>query len=264
MTMNSGPVFVLQERDRHLLRELGHVRIFDRQQAQLIGGFGSESRTTRRLRQMVNAGLVRRMFLGTVGGGAKALYSLSEQGARVAGVPYRSFRRTPNQGLVGDFFVTHQLALNDVYCALRYQKAPLVPRVEFKRWLSFQEPVQPGLRLIPDGYVEFQTPAETVASFVEVDLGHERLKVWKQKVENYLQLALSGTFERQFGARRFRVLVVAHTPGRMLSIRKAVAAVTDKIFWFSNFEAIRRDGAFGSVWLRPRQNQPQPLFQELS
>ena len=259
--MNDGPRFVLQKRDVHLLRELQYLRIVDREQVKTVCNFGSGSRTTRRLRKLVDAGLLRRVFLGTTAGGAKALYSLSEKGARVAEVPHRGFRRTPDQALVGDFFVKHQLAVNNVYCALKYGTPPL-PNVTFKRWLSFQQPIRPGLRLIPDGYVEFQTPSEIVAAFLEVDLGHERLKIWKQKVENYFELALSGQFPTLFGPKRSRTLVIAHSPGRMLSIRKVAAAVTDRIFWFSSPEAIGREGIFGPIWLRPREDKPQPLFRE--
>lgn len=252
---------VVQTRDVHWFRELGDMRIFDREQAKTVAGFGSGSRTNRRLRKLTQAGLLRRFFLGTKAGGTKALYTLTEKGARVAEVPYRGFRRTKDQTLVADFFVQHQLAINELYCAFKYGLPPL-PTVGFKRWISFQEPVSPGLRLIPDGYVEFQTQSEMVGAFLEVDLGHERLKVWQEKIRNYFQLALSGTFERQFGLRRFRVLVVAHTTGRMLSIRTVAAPVTEKIFWFSSLEAIRREGIFAPIWLRPRANTPQSLFRE--
>ena len=261
MTLNDGPRMVLQERDRYLLRELAMMRVIDREQAKVIAGFGSTTRVNARLLSLVEAGLLRRFFIGTTAGGAKALYSLSEKGARLVGVPFRGFRRTQGQALVGDFFVQHQLAVNEIYCALKHG-VPSMSAGTFKRWVTFQEPVSPGLRLIPDGYLEFLTPSETVAAFLEVDLGHERLKVWKDKVQNYFHLAISGTFERQFGQRRFRVLVVANSPGRMLSIRKVAASATEKIFWFSDFGAMRHDGIFGTIWLRPREDQPQPLFRE--
>jgi hypothetical protein len=259
--MSDGPRLVLQGRDLHLLRELQYLRIVDREQAKTVGGFGSGSRTNRRLRKLVDAGFLRRVFLGTTAGGAKALYSLSERGARLAEVPYRGFRRTRDQALVGDFFVQHQLAVNEIYCVLKHGTPPF-PTVTFGRWLAFQEPIRPGLRLIPDGYVEFPTSSETVAAFLEVDLGHERLKVWKQKIENYFELALSGQFTTLFGPKRFRTLVIANSPARMLSIRKVATPITEKIFWFSNLEAIRREGVFGPIWLRPREDRPQPLLRE--
>jgi Replication-relaxation len=259
--MNKGSKIVLQNRDLHALRELSVARVADGNQIRIFAGFGSVSRTNRRLLKLVRAGLLRRFFLGTVAGGAKAVYSLSEKGARLAEVPYRALRRTKDQVLVADFSVAHQLIVTELYCALKYCEVPL-PSVKFHRWVSFQEPLSPGLRLIPDGYLEFQTPGKTVASFLEVDLGHERLKVWQQKIRNYIELALSGTFERQFGVNRFRTLVVAHSSARALSIRKVAASVTDKIFWFSNLEDIRSHGVFGPIWIRPKQDIAQPFFRE--
>jgi hypothetical protein len=260
--MNDALNIVVQARDRHLLRELAIARLADGLQARVIAGFGSVSRTNRRLLKLVRAGLLRRFFLGTIAGGAKAVYSLSEKGARLAEVPYRGLRRNNNQVLVADFFVAHQLVVTELYCALKYGEAPLTS-VKFRRWVAFQEPLSPALRLIPDGYLEFQTLLEPVASFLEVDLGHERLKVWEQKIRNYIDLALSGTFERQFGVKRFRTLVVAHSSARALSIRKVAASVTDKIFWFSNLGDIRSHGVFGSIWMRPRQDIAQPFFREM-
>ncbi len=259
MTMNERAGMVIQERDRRLLRELAVMRVIDREQAKKVAGFQSTTRANYRLLLLTRAGLLHRFFLGTRAGGAKALYSLSEKGARCVEVPYRGLRRPKDKALIADFFVQHQLAVNEIYCALKFGTSPGAGTV-CRRWLSFQQPVAPGLRLIPDGYVEFETPSETVAAFLEVDLGHERLKIWREKVQNYVQLALSGTFERQFGQNRFRVLVIAHSPGRMLSIRKVVAALTEKIFWFSSLDAIERDGPFGPLWLRPRGESPQSFF----
>ncbi len=89
--------------------------------------------------------------------GGKALYALSEKGAQLAGVPLRGPRRRQNETLVADFFVEHQLAINDVYCALKFGAIP-VAGVSFRRWLAFHEPITEELRLIPDGYVELATP----------------------------------------------------------------------------------------------------------
>ncbi|MBZ5627361.1 MAG: replication-relaxation family protein [Acidobacteriia bacterium] len=81
---------------------------------------------------LTRAGLFRRFFLGTGGGGKKALYAVSEKGARLAGVPYRGPRRRQNETLVAAFFVQHQFAVNQIYCAVKYQTIP-VPGVVFRR-----------------------------------------------------------------------------------------------------------------------------------
>jgi len=251
---------IVQPRDLELLREFAVMRVMDREQAKIVAGFGSTTRVNTRLLALTRAGLLRRFFLGS-GGGRKALYALSIKGAQVVQVPCRGPRRRQNEMLVADFFVQHQLSINAVYCDLKFGTTP-VPRVRLVNWLAFHEPLVAGLSLIPDGYVEFMTPSGIDASFIEVDLGHEGLAVWKEKTRHYLQLALSGEYERQFKQSRFRVLVLVNSERRMHSIRAAVAGITQKIFWFATLDAIRGKKFFGPVWLRPVGETIQPFFKE--
>jgi hypothetical protein len=252
---------VIQERDRRLLRELAVMRVVDREQAKIVGGFGSTTRVNTRLLALTRAGLLRRFFLGTTAGGAKALYALSKKGALLVGVPERGPQRRHDAALIGDFFVEHQLAVNGIYCALTSQSVAQ-REITLGRWLGFSEPLTPGIRLIPDAYLELNTPAGCSAAFLEMDLGSESRTVWKGKVQNYLRYALSGQFEKEFRQDRFRVLVVAHSERRVRSIREVVALQTDKIFWFASLESIHRDGLFAPVWLRPKGDERLPLIKE--
>jgi hypothetical protein len=248
---------VVQARDRNLMEELAIMRVVDREQAKTVAGFGSTTRANTRLLALTRAGLLRRFFLGN----RKSLYALSEKGALLAEVPLRGPRRRQDEILVADFFIEHQLAINSIYCALKFGRTPGAGAT-FRRWLAFHEPITPNLRLIPDGFVELRTPQETLAAFLEVDLGHERGPVWKEKTENYLQLALSGDFERHFGQPRFRVLVLASSERRMHSLRKTVGAITQKIFWFATLEAIHAQGFVAPVWYRPTGDTSKPLIEE--
>ena len=56
---------------------------------------------------------------------------------------------------MGGAFVEHQLALNDIYCALKFGEIPL-PGVTFRRWVSSDVPLASSL--LPDGYLELVTP----------------------------------------------------------------------------------------------------------
>jgi hypothetical protein len=256
--MNGNNRLILQPRDLHLLRELAVMRVVDCEQIKIVAGFGSTTRANARLLALTRAGLLRRFFLGS-GGGRKALYALSPKGALAADVPCRGPRRPQNALLVADYFVGHQLAVNGIYCTLKYGAIP-VPQVSFINWLTFHEPVVSGIGLIPDGYVEFATAAGIAACFIEVDLGHESLTVWKGKTERYLQLALSGKYREQFRHERFRVLVVANSERRLHSIRKTVATITQKIFWFATLASVG-NGFFAPVWFRPIDNQPSTLIE---
>ena len=115
MTGNNGRGIVLQARDRQLLQELAVMRVVDREQAKIVAGFGSTTRANVRLLALTRAGLLRRFFLGA-GAGRKALYAMSAKGAQLVGVPMRGPRRQSDEVLVADFFVQHQLTVNEIYC----------------------------------------------------------------------------------------------------------------------------------------------------
>ncbi len=267
MPGNDHSGLIVQPRDRRFFEELGIMRVIDREQAKIVAGFGSTTRVNARLLALTRAGLLRRSFLGTgtgtSGGSRKALYALSEKSARLVGVPHRGPRRKLDETLVADFFVEHQMAVNEIYCALKYREMPQ-EGIAFRRWIAFYEPVSQGVRLVPDGYVELVTKSGVLAAFLEVDLGHERGPVWKEKVKNYLQLALSNDFERRFGQSRFRVLVLVTSDRRMHSLRKIVAATTQKIFWFASLATVRDKGILAPVWFRPIGEEPRPFIDERS
>jgi hypothetical protein len=260
MAGNERHAIVLQARDRQFLKELSVLRVVDREQAKIVAGFHSTTRANSRLLALTRAGFLRRFFFGTSGGGQKALYALSREGARIVDVPFRGPRRRSDELLVVDPFVVHQLSINEIYCTLKYPSLPAL-NIRFIRWMSFFEPLHEGLSLIPDGYVEVVHPGGTVAAFLEVDLGSEGRKVWGEKVKNYLKFALSGFFEAQFGQQRFKVLVIANSERRLQSVRTAVAATTEKIFWFATIESIRRDGFWSPIWLRPKGDERQSLVE---
>jgi len=241
---------IIQDRDRHILREGAVLRVFDGEQARIVGGFGSASRANRRLRKLTGAGLLRRSFLGTASAGRKAVYRLSPEGAQLVDVSYRGLRRRADAVSPRDFFIEHQLAVNAIYVALKYGTIP-VPEVQFLGWKAFHEPLAPNLPLVPDGYFALRTPQGVIGHFLELDLGSETRSVWKTKVENYLTLALSDDCEQIIGQRRFRVLVVANTERRMQSIRSVVSGMVDRIFWFAPLPDLGGGGFFRPVWLRP-------------
>lgn len=252
----------LQPRDLELLREAGIMRVADREQLRFAAGFRSTTRVNARLLALVRAGLLRRFFIG-LGVGRKALYSLSPKGGQLVDMPPRGPRRKQNEVLVADFFVQHQLSVNAVYCDLKFGEA-LPQGVEFVNWLAFFEALSPAVALIPDGYVEVRAHGKPMAAFLEVDLGHERLAIWTAKAKHYVQFALSGEFTRGFRHPQFRVLVLVNSKRRLMSLRAAVAAVTEKIFWFATLDDVRGAKFCGSVWLRPEGDTYQPLIEQPS
>ncbi|HLJ27908.1 MAG TPA: replication-relaxation family protein [Candidatus Angelobacter sp.] len=259
MSGNKARPMILQKRDLEFFRILGRdARLVDREQAMKFAGFTSQTRINARLLKLTANGFLRRYFLGTFKGGSKALYTLSPKGAQVAEVQNRPVIRPKETLLIGDPFVNHQLAVNDVHIAARF-----TPVSQFKvlRFRSFSEPLTKVIPLIPDGYFEIGTPLGVRAAFIEVDCGTESLKVWAKKTSLYLELAISGIFKKIFEQQQFRVLVIASSGRRADSIRKIVLRQTQKIFWFTTLEQIKAEGFWSAIWFRPEGSQRLSLLE---
>lgn len=251
MTGTNEKGMILQERDLCALAETGGMGVVDNEIVMRAAGFRSKTRVNERLLKLTRAGLLRRTFLGTVGGARKALYSLTPKGAALVNVPVRGPRRRHDEVLTVDPHTTHHLAVNRIYCALKFEKIP-VNDAWFVGWCVFVKPLAPGYALIPDGYAVVSTSEKPIPLFLEVDLGTENLAVWKKKIGEYLRYAASGEFATRFHEPQFRVIVVADTERRMQSLRRATAELTDKIFWFASEESIRVSGLWSAIWLRPK------------
>jgi hypothetical protein len=262
MNGNKATPMILQTRDLEFLKILGtSARIVDREQAMKFAGFSSVTRVNNRLLKLTRNGFLRRYFLGTLKGGSKALYALSPKGADIAGVKNnRAIIRPKDSLLVGDPFVQHQLSVNSVQIAVGYSDLTAF-NSSFQGWRDFAEPLSKAIALIPDGYFSVQTPHGVRPAFVEVDQGTESLKVWNKKASLYLQSAISGAFKQIFNLDQFRVLVVANSERRLLSIRKAIQKQTAKIFWFATLEEINRAGLWSPIWLRPEGDHKQALLE---
>src|SRR5438309_7686321 len=199
---------VLQERDRHILQELAVMRVIDRDQAKLIGGFRSTTRVNKRLLALTRGGLLKRFFIGS-GGWKKSLYSLSPLGANFLQTPHRAMRMRSDELITVSSSLEHQLGINELYCLIKYRQAAIDSQ-KLVRWENLYRPIDSKRSLIPDAYIEISGPEGTTAAFLEFDLGHENLIVWKKKVEKYLQYAISGEFENLIRHPQFRVLIVTN------------------------------------------------------
>lgn len=249
---------ILQERDIRLLRTLSILRIIDRRQASLIAPFTSTTRVNSRLHKLNQAGLLKRFFFVSALGGKRAVYSLSKKGAEVSGVTANPINRPADSFLIGDKFVAHQLAINDVYCAAVSKTPESEPNIQ--NWQVFSKQVSPSAPVIPDAYFEIRTIENIRPAFLEVDLGTEAFPVWKKKVQGYMGFATSGEFEKQFGHSRFRVLVILSSDARLHSLRTHISKTTSKLFYFSTFQKISTEGFWANIWLRPEGTQPQSLI----
>ena len=251
---------ILQDRDRTFLAELQKFRWVDREQAKRIAGFTSTTRVNTRMLALVRAGLLSRLFVGTISSGRKAVYGLSAKGAALVGLEHPPKRHKHTDTVATDLFVEHQLQLNSVVLAAQAVPDAFRTAARIDHWQTFHHAVSTDTLLIPDGLLVAKVPDGFRAMFLEVDLGTETHRVWRKKTESYLRFARSGEFERRFHFSQFRVLVVARSQVRTANIRSTISKLSDKISWFSTFEQIHRDGFWAPVWLRPTGEQVHSLL----
>jgi protein involved in plasmid replication-relaxation len=242
---------LLQPRDRRLIAALGQVRFIDRHQASMLAPFRSESRAKARMLALVRAGYLHQVFVGTINGGRKAVFSLPTHGRS-----RRPFR--PLTSPKTERFIEHHLAVSEVYAqfALATDGNGSAPQVT---WRSINAPLSHDFPIIPDGLVEVATAQGVCGMFVEVDLGTESLRVWVKKVRAYLALARSGRPSAFSGASLFRVLVIAEGSDRLDALRRTASARSDRVFWFADLNIIKRDGIWSQIWLRPTGDQLHAL-----
>jgi hypothetical protein len=244
---------VLQQRDRHMLQEIALMRVVDREQAKVVGGFPSTTRVNKRLLRLTQVGLLKRFFIGSAGW-KKSLYALSPLGANFLQTPYRPVRVKSDAVLTVSSSLEHQLGINDLYCTVKYRQA--APHFEkLLRWENVHHAIDSRHSLIPDAYIEISGPEETIGAFLEFDRGHENLVVWRKKVEKYVQYAISGEFENRIRRPQFRVLVITSSDTRLRALRRATTSVTDKIFRFTTVDSIHREGFWSPIWFRAQSDQ---------
>jgi hypothetical protein len=260
MTGRNAPRLVLQTRDRDLLRILDIFRVVDRDQAAVLGPFGSITRANARLLQLTTAGLLTRLTVGTVRGGHKHLYARTRQGAAVVGHPYRIPPWSAHSPIIaGQPLLEHQLRLNGLYLSL-YRAARDTGWV-IHRWRTFTAPAVPSASaVIPDAYVEIARGDRQRAFFIEVDLATEPLSTWRRKAARYVALAHSGAFAPTFGPPQFGVVVLLPSERRLATVRTTIAGVTSKLFFLTTFDRADNGPLTSATWWRPTGDQPVALF----
>ena len=234
---NGRSTLVLQSRDRILLRNLAILRILDRRQIERLAGFHSASRVNLRLARLRKAGLIVRYFTATSTGSRRAVYALSKRGAVEVNVTFVPLKWRPDSFLLGNAFVAHQLALNDLY--IEASKSGV-------RWQQPTSPLSATIRLVPDVCIV----DDERSFFIEIDLSTETLTVWDQKTAAYLRLATTGEYRSIVPHSHFAVLVVANSDVRLDALRRHIAKQTQKLFWFATLNTIMRQGFWSASWLR--------------
>src|SRR5207237_1186827 len=151
---------IIQQRDRHILQELAVMRVIDREQAKIIGGFRSTTRVNKRLLALTRGGLLKRFFIGS-GGWKKSLYSLSPLGANFLQTPHRAMRMRSDELITVSSSLEHQLGINELYCLIKYCPSA-TDSGKLVRWENLYRPIDSKRSLIPDAFIELSGQEEAI------------------------------------------------------------------------------------------------------
>lgn len=213
------------------------------------------------LRRLVAAGFlagIRRPVLTTET--PDTVYALAQRGADFVagrlGIDRRLVRWRKYHNQVGLPFLEHRLAVNDVRIALMVGGCSLGYSLEDWRYeLPIREDVDdpdegvPPLVLRPDAYVCFLCGPRRLHFFLEVDMATETHARFAQKVRRYLAYKESRLFRYRLGGRAFRVLTVAPTASRVLSLRRvAEREGAQRAFWFATLSDVTADAVSLPIW----------------
>lgn len=127
------------------------------------------------------------------------------------------------------------------------------------RWLPEKDLAGLSLGLVPDSYLEYEVGGLTYCAFVEYDRGTETLGRIERKVRAYLDLARSGRFERTFKRRFFRLCLVTDSAGRLATVSKATARITDRMMRLTTLPELSHHGPLMSIWRRPGASASESL-----
>ena len=257
-----APHIHLTERDRALLYELFHFRFLPTSLL-VTRHFGSPTRGRNRLKLLFHHGYLDRHFLPTAGPGTgEAIYGLGPAATAELATTYGlepadiKRRRKP----VEPFFIAHHLEVARFRLRLGGIGAPLGVGITDWREGGTATMKVPSGRLIPDGLGWVKSRKARFAFALEVDRGTMTVGRVRAKFDRYVEAAAAGALGPLLGASRFRVLVLAPSTRRLISLERAAREAGAKNVWLAPSEVIDDDFLLEPRWLRPGTAEHVPLM----
>jgi hypothetical protein len=212
------------------LLEVERFGFITREQVIRLGLFGSRTRANARLKTLTDAGLLR-----------ARPQALPQRGVRLV---YSTGRGSRDRTTLSEWLLVHQLGLADIRIAFERTTQVI-------QWLPERELTPLKIGVVPDAFVEYRFDGLTYAAFVEYDRGTESLSRIEKKVRAYLDLAYSGRFARTFNFKFFRVLLVTDSAGRLATLSRTTARITDRVVRLTTLDELSRQDVTASIWRRP-------------
>jgi hypothetical protein len=258
-SQNPRPIS-LQPRDEAIMAFVSEFGLLSREQLQRLLDFPCVTRINIRLKKLYDHGYLSRRFFPAVIGSPRAFYFLGLKGVGVVsesmGIDPLVLKRGRESVMEQkDLFLNHQLFLNDVRIALTLA-IKNHPQMILEQWLKEKDclvefPSNRGMKALrPDGYFCLSCQGKSYSFFLEADCSTMTNGRMKSKARAYLDYARSGLFERQFGFRYFRVLVITKTIERLLNLKSTIEELTDRIFYLTTKDQLCQSQISDRIWHR--------------
>ena len=266
---------ILQPRDKEIIKAVLSFRIISRQQLQHLFSITCTRRINQRLRKLYDHKYLSRYFLPNTRGSGQAIYYVGPRGAVIVaeelGIDLQEIKRKRKATAeLHELFLNHALGLNDIRIAFNRGLVNR-PGMELERWINDNDCHQEyhvavhgrnvTRRFRPDGYFRIVCQGKLYSCFVEFDRSTMTIGRFVGKVQSYIDFGSMGYYQKRFGVKYFRVLVVTKSAERLNNLKKAVGSITDKLFWFTTIDQITPDTVFGPIWQRVGKQELYPLIE---
>jgi len=250
--------FILQERDRQILIALYQFRFLTNEQLLSLFNFGCLTRINVRLRKLFDNQYVSRRFLNNPCGQARILHFPGPEAGDIIAQQLKidSLAVRKRRGRIlkqKDSSLNRYLLINKFRLALVLAfKTQLQTKCEHWR-VQKEVPLKLENNFYPDAYFKYSCQDENFNVFLEIDHPFKNKEQFQEKVEKYLRYGMEGGFEKQFGFRFFRVLVITANQNRLKHLLKIIEGTTDKMFWLTTWEMISPEKILTAIWVRPER-----------
>lgn len=265
------PPIQLTGRDVQVIEAVHAHRVLRRDQVQALY-FPSVRTVQRALARLFHHGYLVRRFLPTVYGGLRqAMYLLDQRGADLiasrSGLDRDEIAWGPDHNLVGDLFLEHTLAVNQVRIAIQLAVEQRGWRVE--RWLDEGQLQSRGMKdtvevswrddrgvsrrrrqaVVADGYFLLDL-GQRAHFFLELDQGTVSNRRWAGKVRAYQAYWESGGYQARYRTTSLRILTVTTGEERLGNLKGTTeGAGGGQTFWFTTMERVTPEAVLtGAIW----------------
>lgn len=265
------PPFVLQDRDRDIVRLVADFRLTSSDQIQALIP-GSPQRLLRRLQCLYHAGYLERPPDQRYRGNGKMVYALGPVGAQLLVAEGLHRKVDADQaGSISAYFIDHALMISRFHAVLllavrqRHDVALDLWRQDKDLWdrvTATNSNATETIPVCPDAYFVLRLLKEPegrnrVHVFLEADRGTMTIRRFTTKMRGYLHYRLSGQQTARYGFKNFVVLTVAKSPERASNLIRATSAVAgadglSRMFLIGpeqNYALAEPAGILNPVWM---------------